>query len=186
VRRSTLPIEGVYRINESLGGLSVKRSIGPSLALVLCLGSLAACDVKLDAGNEDSGPVNYRVQPLQGKIGGANWLLASGRATRNGSRLFIDITDQTLADPCSGFGFGDRVVMTTVNDGIGETILGKAPDFHSVTLAYTNASGSQNYIAMKGGIVVDDINATHVSGRMAATYNSSNQVNGDFDVTFCP
>ena len=45
---------------------------------------------------------------------------------------------------------------------------------------------SQNLIATKGRIVVDEVTATSVKGGLVGTYDGQNEVNGRFEVTICP
>jgi hypothetical protein len=45
---------------------------------------------------------------------------------------------------------------------------------------------SNNLIATKGRIVVDEVTTTTVQGGLVAEYDGSNQVNGRFEVTICP
>ncbi len=45
--------------------------------------------------------------------------------------------------------------------------------------------GDDNKIAIDGTIVVDEVTATNIKGGIVATFDSSNTVNGRFDIPIC-
>lgn len=164
-------------------------------ALILLLGTLmsvVACSKKDVNVNSEAGRNNGQIEEikttvLDGVIKGDAWTFMSGRAKidqfRPG-RLVLDFWETSEGDPCNVFfPTSSRKLITSVPKKVGSYDFGNEMN---VTFSYQSATeGSANLIATNGRLVVDEVTADSVSGRVVALYDDKNSVNGAFSIPLC-
>lgn len=151
---------------------------------------LFACD-------GDGGGYNFIDQDLKGMIDGVSWTY---EGTENGGRGAEDFSEKLSIQiysvaaggtgPCDFLPFpvGSRKVLFTIpvppDSAVGLYELGWDVG-QTVTL---NFDGSSNTICSEGAVEIlsVDIGGGLITGRMDATFDADNSVNGNFTVTYCP
>lgn len=133
--------------------------------------------------NACGGGGNWEVtdQPLQGMIGGASWTFRSGE------------TDSFLSDETDFFAslYSEDYEACGYSWPEGAKMLASVPlepgeyDFGwSRNVTFVTGPG-ENLISLDGGIVIDEVTATTVSGGMVAEFDNDNYVDGNFTLTIC-
>lgn len=141
-----------------------------------------------DFGSGDNkGGTSFIDQDLQGYIGGTAWTYQGGNAslTGNSTELWIHIYDTAAAgDQClnSNSSYNGSVIFIVPNNS-GTYELG-----YSLALTLYNKNENCNYVTTDGTIEIISIDTTGntVSGRIAATFDDNNTVNGNFTIAYCP
>lgn len=142
------------------------------VVLVLALG---ACNGGRDYGWEVTD------QPLQGLIGGQSWTFAEGE------------TDSFLSDAESFFAvmFAESYDTCVSLEPEGPQLLLSIPttpgtyDFGAMQNITFSPTSGENLISFSGGIVVEEVTATTVSGGLYSRYDFDNEVDGNFTLTIC-
>jgi hypothetical protein len=144
---------------------------------VVSMMALAGC------ATDDGGSAEISTTNMTGTVGGQPWTFAAGHTSAflsEGEDSFFATLYPTTFTTC---GFSEP--------GGNHLIVGipKAPGEYEMSLQRNMTfvvGDSQNLIATKGRIVVDEVTATTVKGGLVGTYDGQNEVNGRFEVTICP
>jgi hypothetical protein len=143
--------------------------------------------------------VNYKNQPLQGKINGEAWTYVLGEVnsyqwTAPDYSHSFNITDTTDSDTCYAysnkrskiiFGFEDQNQwLTKVNHKLKFDF---TADSKTVTMVYYENGGPVNNIAAEGAyeILSVDTATRLVTGRMDIKIDNNNYANGNFTLKYC-
>ncbi len=120
---------------------------------------------------------------MTGMVGGQTWTFAAGH------------TSAFLSEGEPDF-FATLYPMTFTTCGFSEpggnhliVSIPKEPGEYEMSLSRNMTfvvGDSNNLIATKGKIVVDEVTATTIKGGLVATYDGQNEVNGRFEVAICP
>ena len=164
-----------------------------NLTTILVLGmilSLVAC--KKETTSSGSAGVSRPAEEIKsgvvdGKINGDAWTFVSGVAKKDSfrpERIRLELWDNSEADPCNVFfPTSKRNLLTSVPEAVGNYELGNETN---VTFYYQSTDmGSANLIATAGRLIIDEITDDTVKGRILATYDNDNTVNGAFTLTLC-
>ena len=119
---------------------------------------------------------------LMGMVSGQTWTFAAGSTDgflSEGQDDFFAVLYPSTYTAC-GFSepSGPHLIVAVP----------KTPGDYPMSLSrnMTFTDGSDNKIATDGRIVVDSVTADHVTGGLVGTYDDSNTVSGQFDLTICP
>jgi len=145
--------------------------------------------------DSDSGPsYDFVDQNLQGSIDGIPFELGQGIVELTTSfeeeeQLSFDLfdVDESQADFCDFFGFGDEVsVFFSIDRAVGIYELSfDLNSFSGQTITLFNPDGAVNNIASIGAVEILTITDEQVTGRIDATLDSESTINGNFTATFC-
>lgn len=132
---------------------------------------------------DDGSSAEINDTTMTGTVGGQTWTFAAGHTSAflsEGEDNFFASLYPTAFTAC---GFSEP--------GGNHLIVGipKTPGEYEMSLQRNMTfvvGDSQNLIATKGRIVVDEVTATTVKGGLVGTYDGQNEVNGRFEVTICP
>lgn len=156
----------------------------PALALALGLaiitglsGFVAGCGV--------GGAIEISTAPMAGKMGGADWTLATAETnaalSSKSTYFFVTGYAETLV-PCTSAGsaISGNLLIMNIPKATGDYAL-------NTTLSETFyvANGSYNYVATRGRIVVDEITATTIRGGAHFQFDGDNVVDGQFAAQIC-
>ena len=146
--------------------------------------------------DEDSGPsFEFKDQNLQGIIDGIPFEFGEGTVEStflNEGQLSFDLLDQEEQyDNVCDISFGDevRVFFDAPNEvGVYELFFDLS-SFNRRVVTLLNPNGEdgipQNNIASSGAVEIITITDTQVTGRIDATLDGDNTVNGNFTAVFC-
>jgi len=144
-------------------------------ARVWCLGLLmmAGC-----------GDVSISNQPLSGKIGGNAWTFGTGETDSS-----LSTTDSLFVNLYPG-SFTTCAFAAPLDTDLVTLMIPTKPGSYDLSLQQNAtlyvASSSNNYVATSGRLQVNSVTATTVSAGLHATYDGSNEVDGQFQATICP
>ncbi len=131
------------------------------------------------------GSIDIAMTPLAGVIGGAPWALASAESSAflsDGSPTFFVTAYAESVTPCTGAGgsvtSNELILNIPKTAGDYRLSLGLSQTF------YVRSTGN-NLVATSGGLRVDQVTATTVSGGAHFSFDGNNQVNGLFTVPLC-
>jgi hypothetical protein len=146
-----------------------------NLSLLVCasLAALGGCSITTST---DIDPT-----PLAGTISGSTWLFQNGNTDAflsEGSTDFFATFYESSFTPCGSEPSGPHVIVS----------IPKVAGDYSMDFSrnMTFVDGDTNLVAVDGRIVVDSVTATQVTGGLHGTYDSENEVNGQFSITVCP
>lgn len=137
--------------------------------------------VLLSACAADSGSADLSDTPLAGTVGGQTWTFAAGHTDAFLSKDDPDFFATLYPTTFTACGFsepgGNHLIVA----------IPKTPGEYPMSLArnMTFVVGNDNKIAIDGRIVVDEVTATSVKGGLVGSFDSSNEVNGRFEITIC-
>lgn len=159
-----------------------------NLFLILATAFLTvACEMETSVEADSDGENNrnnrsIRESVLAGEINGRGWSFISGRAkpsSFNEDAYSFAFWDEDVLDPCDQFSMGSEAQL------LGFFPLSKGAhslgNTHNINFNY----GSQNNIATDGRIVITEIIGDKVYGKLIATFDETNYVNGTFELTLC-
>jgi len=150
-----------------------------NILLASVLGSLlAAC------GGGGS-PPEFIDQTAQGEIDGVPWVIGDGFASvdSDGS-MSIDLVLPQTETGCDIFvASGDEVIFSVPTADPALYQLEASLTGQTVTL-FADATVN-NFIATSGQIEIQTVTETTVTGRIAAEFDSSTYVNGNFEIPRC-
>jgi len=131
-------------------------------------------------------PLVFADTPLAGTINGEAWSFTSGATDAflsDEDGFFTTFFGSDEADVCTAFGTGPKV-LTDLPTEVGEFKLGLFRT--TLTFAFDDDEGSQNDVATKGAVRIDEIdeNAGTISGALQATFEE-HEVDGTFTVSIC-
>jgi hypothetical protein len=120
---------------------------------------------------------------MTGMVGGQTWTFAAGHTSAFLSEGEPDFfaTLYPMAFTTCGFSEpgGNHLIVS----------IPKMPGEYEMSLSRNMTfvvGDSNNLIATKGKIVVDEVTATTIKGGLVAEYDGQNEVNGRFEVAICP
>jgi len=185
-----------HQIPQILGGIrSLKRPMQNHIKMnkimkgvigILALAFLVSC------GNDESGPAyEFIDQPLQGKIGGVDFMMKDGKVEEGifeEDGWFISIYgEDEVPEACEVSSAEKNYLFFNVPLEVGiYKLYFKLSTFEGqlVNLFDIEDEDMQN-LASEGAIEILSISETEVTGRMDARFNNQNAVNGNFTVSFC-
>ena len=158
-----------------------------ALYLFVLTGILFSCGDK----DKETPSLEFKDQLLQGKIGGEEWAIVTGKAEINASTISFDfykeaITNSTL---CQSFPpiKEDFVFFTMKNtmEVVEFCLSGCDDNSQSVTLY--EQTENDNYIALEGKIQITRIDtaANVVEGKLVTEATDDTYLNGNFTVHLC-
>lgn len=167
-----------------------------SLKLLLLTTGLSLISLISSCKKDDESGPSYEFinQNLQGTIDGFAYTYGEGSVettTRDGEGyLSFDLyhSSEDITDICDFFGFGNEVSVffsTPAEVGLYELSLDFS-SFSGQTVTLFNPDGAVNNIASIGAVEILTVTETEVTGRMDATLDAENTVNGNFTAVFCP
>lgn len=139
--------------------------------------------------DDDAPGYNFIDKALSGKIEGGSWTFRSGyvdsssyEGVKKLSMSFYGVT----GDACSDFLDGDRVIFSVpMKIGVFPLKFSFTDLEGSQTVTLFDDETSMNNIATSGAIEILSISSTSVTGRIDATSDDDNTINGNFTVSFC-
>lgn len=137
--------------------------------------ALGAC------GGGDGGGFEVTDQPLQGVIGGQAWTFADGE------------TDSFLSDEEQFFAvlFAESYDACVSLEPEGPQLIVAIPttpgtyEFSSMLNMTFVPSAGENLITGNGGVIVDEVTDTTVTGGLYGKFDDDNEVDGNFTLTIC-
>lgn len=151
------------------------------------VGLLLAAACSSDGGDDGGSSVSIAATPLSGKVDGKAWSFVSGSTdaflSEGESTLFTTLYADAVAT-CSG------IPTSTQPEVIVQ--LPRAPGTYSLSLqrnatfAIQRSTTTDNLVATKGKLVIDEVTATTIKGGAYIEYNAENSVNGTFEASICP
>lgn len=120
---------------------------------------------------------------LTGKVGGQAFTVATAQVDTvlsDDEKLWIDVSSEVLAS-CNDFASGNSLILNVP----------KKPGTYALSLTlnatFVVAGGAetQNLIATKGSLRVDEVTNALVRGAVNTTYDADNSVNGRFEAIVC-
>lgn len=141
---------------------------------------LLLCAV-LTACAADSGSADLKDSPLAGTVGGKTWTFQAGDTDAFLSKDEPDFFATLFPATFTACGFsqpaGDHLIVS----------IPKTPVEYPMSLSrnMTFVVGNDNKIAVDGTIVVDEVTASSIKGGIVASFDSSNEVNGRFEIPIC-
>jgi hypothetical protein len=118
--------------------------------------------------------------PLSGTVSGQPWTFVAGSTDgflSQGEDNFFAVFYPKAYTACGSEPTGPHLIVA----------IPKVAGDYDMNLSrnMTFTDGSDNKIATDGRIIVTEVTATHVTGGLVGTYDASNDVNGQFDLTIC-
>ena len=151
---------------------------------------IATVIVSCSKDDDDDG-YTFLDQDAQGKIGGADWNLNAGTAeidSNDSTLLYLRLYVAESDDPCSEWTLEGNRVIFSVPDAVGlyELVFDWTSD-ENQTLTLFDSENSMNTVATDGAIEITLIDKENgiVEGRVAASVDSNDNVNGNFTVDYC-
>ena len=131
-----------------------------------------------------SGGFSIEERPLSGVVGGAPWSFVAGdtNAFLSDDDFFANLYDREFNTCEFGPAAGSSLILN-IPMQVGSYELGQ---FLTMTFVVEDDDGPLNLISTEGGIRVDEITDTTISGGVDATFDGDNSVNGLFELTICP
>lgn len=135
----------------------------------------------LSACAADPGSADLKDTPLAGTVGGKTWTFQAGDTDAFLSKDEPDFFATLYPGTFTACGFsqpdGDHLIVS----------IPKTPGEYPMSLSrnMTFVVGNDNKIAIDGMIVVDEVTATSIKGGIVASFDSSNEVNGRFEIPIC-
>ena len=145
---------------------------------------LAACSS--DGGDDAGSSVSIATTPLSGKVDGKAWTFVSGATdaflSEGESTLFTTLYAEAIAT-CDGIPSPTQPeVLIQLPRQPGTYPLSLA---RNATFAIQRSPETDNLVATKGKLVIDEVTATTVKGGAYIEYDANNSVNGTFEATIC-
>lgn len=155
---------------------------------ILSLTLLLNFSCSKDDGNQAA--YSFIDQDLQGEFDGEAWHYSTGKVEVSyfdSTELDFEITSVTSNDPCSDNFLSQDVILFSIPDSVGLYELSLDFTGNSQTVTLYDSGTEMNNIATSGALEITKIDKVNgiVEGRMDATADSKNFVNGNFSITFC-
>ncbi len=119
---------------------------------------------------------------LTGVVDGTSWTLIQGRVISsklNPGEYTFDFWGESLSDICDDYTYSsERSLFGSFKLEEGEVSF---DNLNNITIFYDNT----NLVATTGRLVITKIESDKVTGYLAASYNSANEVTGEFELTKC-
>jgi hypothetical protein len=157
------------------------------LAIMFFAFALLLVNCKKD---DDSPSYSFKDQTLSGKIGGTAWSMLSGYASYSvsGQDTTVSFTCYNFASdsPCSATATGDEVSFSLPKKvGVYTLKLDWSDLGNNRTVILFERDSYMNNIASEGAVEIISISDTQIKGRIDATSDTDNTVNGNFTVSLC-
>jgi hypothetical protein len=145
----------------------------------LIMAMLAAC------GGDDEADEPIAEQNLTGLIDGEAWDFAAGHTnaflSEDSDTFFASLYAEEFEACAFGEPTGPHLILSIPKEpGERKLSLGL-----NMTFVLDNED-NDNLIGIRGKIRVDEVTATSVTGAIRASFDSDNEVEGEFNVTVCP
>jgi hypothetical protein len=156
---------------------------------LLALPLLAACsgNDSDESGNPgDSDTTVIASTPLSGKINGKEWTFQSGQTDAflsDGDPNFWTALYAETFPACEGIpDHQEPELILNIPRQAGTYRLSLALN---ATFAFERGTESENLVATKGKLVVDEVTSTQIRAGAFVEYDANNSVNGQFQVSVC-
>jgi hypothetical protein len=143
----------------------------------------------MGCGGEDGGGGDFEIAgtPLAGQIAGQTWSLGTAETdaflSEDSNDFWVNLYSQSFT-PCTGTApFGENHVIASIPKSVGDYTLSLSLN---ATFVVQGATQTENYVATKGRIVVDEVTATLIRGGAYIEYDGGNVVDGRFEASVCP
>jgi hypothetical protein len=156
-----------------------KNVLGMAVALLV-----AGCGDDGGDGNGDGGgSAAIASGAVTGKVGGQPWTVAGAQVDAflsDEQTFWVDLSAVALTS-CSDFGGGNGLILNVP----------KQPGSYSLSLmlnaTFVVEGGveTENLIATKGSLRVDEVTSAIVRGGVSMTYDANNSVSGEFEAVVC-
>ncbi len=138
--------------------------------------ALAACG----GSDEPEEPIAVSTRPLAGRIGGQAWTFAHGETTASlssGPKYFTSLFGDG-APGCGAYSTADRALV----------FVPKVPGDYPFSTQQTGTFFVEgtNRIAMRGRLIVEQVDAASVTARVHMIADADNEIDGEFVVSVCP
>jgi hypothetical protein len=133
--------------------------------------------------SDDGGSADLSDATMTGKVGGQAWTFAAGHTSAflsEGDDDFFATLYPAAFTTCGFSEPGGNHLIVSIPKTPGEYPMSLSRNMTFVV------GDSNNLIATKGTIFVDEVTATTVKGGLVATYDGQNEVNGHFEIAICP
>jgi hypothetical protein len=144
---------------------------------------LAACGCSSDGEDET---FDIASGTLSGKIGGADFALVAAETDSflsDESGIWADLYAEPITNACQAGPAGNKnhLILSLPNQ----------PGDYRMSLSLNatfvvEGAQTDNLIATRGRLVIDEVTATHVRGGVHVLYDAANEVSGKFQVAVCP
>ena len=156
-----------------------------NLFMTVTLAALSiGCEVKTEVESDSSfgGGTSINDSTLSGEVAGRSWTFISGRAKPSvwdDGSYSLAFWDEDIENPCDSFSSGSEAQL------LGSFNLEQGSQELSNTNNINFSANSQNNITTEGRFVITEITEDMVYGKMIATFDNENYVNGIFELTLC-
>ena len=160
--------------------MKMKNVLGILTLAALSMGCEVETEVESDSGFGNSSSISDST--LAGEVGGRSWTFISGRAKPSAwddGSYSLAFWDEDVVDPCDSFSTGSEAQL------LGSFDLEEGTQQLSNTKNINFSVNSDNNITTNGRMVITEIAGDKVYGKMIATFDNANYVNGSFELTLC-
>lgn len=152
--------------------------------------SLAALISSCGDDENEKPSYSFKNQTLSGKIANTSWTFGDGYAeiygTGDDSELYIDLFVDVDGEGCDILPEGDQVFFSIPNKvGVYKLKFDLNSMENSQTVTLFEDEEFMNSIATEGAVEITAITETTISGKIDATVDAENNVNGNFTVNIC-
>lgn len=133
-------------------------------------------------GGDGGGSSSIGDGTLAGKVGGASWTFAGAKTDAflsDDQTFWVDVYAQAVSG-CTAAPGGNKLILN-VPKQVGTRQLSLQLNATFVV----EGAETQNLIATRGAIRVDEITDTTLRGGITMTYDADNSVSGTFDAAIC-
>lgn len=146
--------------------------------------------IVLSCGDDEKPAYSFKNQDLSGKIGNAAWEYGDGYAEiygmENDSQLQIDLFIEVDGEGCDVIPEGNEVLFTVPNKVGVYKLKADLNDLeNSLVVNLFEEETTMNHLASRGAIEILSITESQVTGRIDATVDDANLINGSFTVSIC-
>ena len=153
------------------------------VGIALSLLALGCGDDGGDGGDKGGGSTAIASGAVSGKIGGQAWTVAGAQVDAflsDDQKFWVDLSGVALTS-CNDFGSGSGLILNVP----------KTPGSYSLSLMLNatfvveGGTETENLIATKGSLRVDEVTSAIVRGGVSMTYDADNSVSGEFEAVVC-
>ncbi len=123
-------------------------------------------------------------QPLQGKVGGADWSFVFGETNffLSDENDYVVALHGSAGAACGVSGLTGNKLLLSFPTSPGDYDLSYQ---RSMTFVVYEEDGIDNLAATDGRIIIDEITATTITGGVYGTFDGDNVIDGNFTATIC-
>jgi hypothetical protein len=148
----------------------------------------AACTA---CGSEDGseGGSDFEISgaPLAGVIAGQAWTLGTAETnaflSADSGEFWVDLYAQSFAACTGAAPFDGNHLIASIPKAAGDYSLSLSLN---ATFVVEGAAQTENLVAIRGRIIVDEVTDALVRGGVHIEYDASHRVNGRFEASICP